>query len=390
MASTRDDGRKTKRGPRKKKARGITQDEHLMKRVVLDTFWHDGKPSFRSAGQVAEALGEVKGRLLRPQPVSAILHTAFEKKKLFSVQIHLPREQQEARQLEDAVRAQYGLRKVLLVPGHREIMNDLDRERRRSMHQAIIQAMAPCAAAVLDSLVTEAAKRQCAAASANQGFEPWRLGVAWGRTLHLIARHLLSTERAPQTPELEVVPIIGITSTRNTLGVEANVVAMDVARAYGGYSAQLPCPAFVPAVSYAVARQAPEVRQMLHTIGQCNAVITSMGPILEHGDDTDMTLSNNPKLNADLVKAARSAGAIGEVCFCLFDRNGKEVRCSHRAIGLTFEGFRAIAHDSHRQVILVCGGDKRRLEPLKVALRAGLASVLVSDTVTARHLVRGR
>ena len=33
------------------------------------------------------------------------------------------------------------------------------------------------------------------------------------------------------------------------------------------------------------------------------------------------------------------------------------------------------------------GGDRWRFEPLKVALRAGLASVLVSDTVTARYLV---
>jgi len=36
---------------------------------------------------------------------------------------------------------------------------------------------------------------------------------------------------------------------------------------------------------------------------------------------------------------------------------------------------------------LATGGDVKRFRPLKVALEAGLASVLVTDTVTARFLV---
>lgn len=57
------------------------------------------------------------------------------------------------------------------------------------------------------------------------------------------------------------------------------------------------------------------------------------------------------------------------------------------AIGLGFAGLPTIAADPKRKVILVAGGDGRRFVPLRAALRARLASMLVSDTVTARFLV---
>ena len=65
----------------------------------------------------------------------------------------------------------------------------------------------------------------------------------------------------------------------------------------------------------------------------------------------------------------------------------KEVKTTHKGIGLGFEGLRAIAQDPEGEVVLICGGDRLRFEPLRVALEAKLASVLVSDTVTARYLV---
>lgn len=75
------------------------------------------------------------------------------------------------------------------------------------------------------------------------------------------------------------------------------------------------------------------------------------------------------------------------MCYWLFDRHGRKVETRYKSIGLGFDGLKQIAADPKREVILICGGDKRRLEPLRVALRAGLASVLVSDTVTARFLL---
>jgi DNA-binding transcriptional regulator LsrR (DeoR family) len=77
----------------------------------------------------------------------------------------------------------------------------------------------------------------------------------------------------------------------------------------------------------------------------------------------------------------------GEICGWLFDENGQEVKTDITAIGLGFKGLKAIAVDARRQVILVAGGDRRRFVPLRAALHARLASILVSDTITARFLV---
>ena len=43
--------------------------------------------------------------------------------------------------------------------------------------------------------------------------------------------------------------------------------------------------------------------------------------------------------------------------------------------------------DGRREVILIAGGDRRRIVPIKVALSAGLVSWLVTDTVTAKSLL---
>jgi DNA-binding transcriptional regulator LsrR (DeoR family) len=237
--------------------------------------------------------------------------------------------------------------------------------------------------------MAEAAAQQQAAALARQDIKPFVLGVAWGRTMHLIAEHLLSTPREPRPKDLQVVPIVGITSVLNPEPVEANVIAMDIARAYRGVSAQLPCPAFVDSYEAGLVRQPKVVQQMLKKITECDAVITSMGPIPEtpYGA-ADITLSSDAVMNEELFKSAHSEGAIGEICYWLFNRDGAPLSSKHTAIGLGFEGLRTIARDPKRQVILVTGGDRRRFEPLKVALTAGLASVLVSDTVTARYLIK--
>ena len=186
------------------------------------------------------------------------------------------------------------------------------------------------------------------------------------------------------------MPIVGITCESTPEPTEANVIAMRFAEAYKGRSSQLACPAFVPQHDLWIVSQClAQVRRMLKKLETCNAVITSMGPIPD--DDKaaeEITLSGDRSLNQELFNAARTRRAIGEICFWLFNDKGEEVRAAHAAIGLGFAGLKQIAADPTRQVILVAGGDRRRFKPLRAALRARLASVLVSDTVTASYLMK--
>jgi len=357
--------------------RGLTKDLELLEKVVIATFRHEGQPSFRSATEVGKELG------LSTQAVVSLLRRAFEL-GIVAPLLALPGETVEIDRLERALKERFGLREVLLVPGLPQIQNPRDKSQRRALHTEIVRAMARRVVKYLDSIIDAAAVRQEETRRDGRKPDPFRLGVAWGRTMHLVAECLGQTAREARWADLHVLPIIGITSTLNTLPVEANVVAMDIARAYGGLSAQLPMPAFTEE-SCSIFLQHHQVREMVRTIGTCDAVITGMGPILD--DVRDMTVSNDPILNERIRESAHRSGSIGEICGWLFDRKGQKVSTTYEAVGLGLDGLREIARDPDRRVILVCGGDRLRFEPLKVALRAGFASVLLSDTVTARYLV---
>ena len=218
---------------------------------------------------------------------------------------------------------------------------------------------------------------------------PYRLGVAWGRTMYRICEELRCTHRPVQLKQLEVLPIIGITSTKNDEPVEANVIAMRIAQAFGGASSQIPCPAFLDDFERNAACRWPQVAEVLRQLRSCDAVITGMGPVGVGADGSgdDIMPSNDAGMSRQLAASAREAGAVGEVCYWLFTREGKRVSGSLNSMGLGLGGLYRIAHKEGRKVILVAGGDRRRFEPLRVLVNGGYANVLVTDTYTARYLL---
>jgi len=355
---------------RRKKRRGISKDPELMQKVALAKFPLTGESRFRRDREVAKIVG------ISVQAVGDLVEEAF-KAPLLSTVHHSPFEVIELAHLEDAVRLRYGLQRVLLVPGVPDMLEDLDVKQRRNVQTQVIRFMARRVGEHLDALLADAAIKR----------DTFTLGVAWGRTMRLITEHLRSAPPDVYFPGLEVVPIVGITCASLREPTQANVIAMRFAEAYRGHSSQLACPAFVPQADAWVMQRLEQVRRMLKKLPTCDAVITSMGPIPDNDNAAEeITLSGDPVLNEELFKAARTRDAIGEICFWLFNDRGEEVQTNHAAIGLGFAGLQKIAADPKRQVILVAGGDRRRFKPLRAALQARLASVLVSDTVTARFL----
>ena len=175
-----DHGNGTENPTRRTKQRGITENEELMVRAVLATFRYGGVPSYRAARVVAPEIG------VSQQALRALLKAAFEK-GLVSTLINLPQERIDVARLEEAARARYGLRRVRLVPGLPEILEELDQRRRRSLQTEVIQAMAQRVAEHLDELVAAANVRQRAAAAAGKEVEPFVIDVAWGRTMNIVA-----------------------------------------------------------------------------------------------------------------------------------------------------------------------------------------------------------
>jgi len=82
-------------------------------------------------------------------------------------------------------------------------------------------------------------------------------------------------------------------------------------------------------------------------------------------------------------------GAVGHVSSFLFDAQGRSPDIAYAAIGFGLDGLRQQVNDG-KPVVLVAGADERAVAALDVALRMGLASVLVSEAATARRLMGHR
>ena len=164
---------------RSKKRRGISKDDKLMQKVALAEFPPPGVPPVRSDREVASMVG------IHPQAVGDLIKAAFQHGYVSAVH-HVPFEAIKLTGLQDALRQRYGLQRVILVPGLPEMLEDLDGMQRRNVQTQIIQSMAHRVVEHLDALLADAAARR----------EPFTLGVAWGRTMRLIAEHLFDTPRA--------------------------------------------------------------------------------------------------------------------------------------------------------------------------------------------------
>ncbi|TMA67562.1 MAG: hypothetical protein E6J69_09275 [Deltaproteobacteria bacterium] len=376
-------GEPPRRRTTRKKNRGVTKDKTLRERAVIAMFRHRGEPSFRAFGAVAEDLD------IPVQQVTPLLHAAFSD-KMFSVNLNLEAERVEIADLEQAVRRRYahkGLRTVTLVHAEPTLLEDLHPDERVRVRLEVTGVMARLLAPHLDALVANAAKEARAAERAGRRMEPFRIGVGSGRTIRLLADHLLHTPRPVRTPAVEIVPTLAVVGTLGGNHLEANMIAQDIAEAFGGLSDQIPCVALPRAEEAAIVTQPHRVREGLQKCMKCHVVITGIGAVGAVPDNgSDLPLSKDPAENAKVVEAVRRDGGCGQIGYAVFDTDGRRVPTAYKTIGLTPEDLHRMVRDG-REVILIAGGDRRRFLPIKVALSAGLVTWLLSDTITAKFLV---
>lgn len=344
---------------------GKTKHSELMQRIVQLTFWPCGVPGWRSAREVGRELGistTTVTNLLRQAVVTGLVVP-------FVCTSH---QRKQAIDLEERLRRKFGLKRVMLVPGGPDGDRALSGER-RAVRERVVDWMVARAADYLHELLAPLAARS----------QPVFVGNAWGWTMRRLADHLLAMPTL-ELKNVHFIPIAGITAARRREPVEANVIAADLAHAFGGKSGQLPAPAFAVRRDAEKLKGVKAISEMLRLVAECEVVLTSMGPLLS-GELDSIGITNDERMNAKLVKQARENGAVGEVCGVFFGKEGGPVDCEYTAIGLGHGRLRELARN--KNVVLICGGDPRRVHPLRIALQAGLASVLISDTETARGVL---
>lgn len=158
---------------------------------------------------------------------------------------------------------------------------------------------------------------------------------------------------------------------------EASVIARSFRDYYGGSVESFHASGFVRTSSShnTIPR---EDQELLKALGSADLILTSAAPW-----NPSVTLVKETLL--DRASFPEFSKSVGTVSVLFLNQDGKEVKRTHSAVGLGYEGIRRAALNG--AVILMCGGrDRRRVA--KAALKAGLVSVLVTTSKTAEDLLK--
>lgn len=289
-----------------------------------------------SQAEVALALG-----ISRPTTSKLIQHA--HDRGFVTITIRDPREASST--IATALATKYGLTSVRLAQPVSQTTDD------------IVDALGHVGAQALRSLVTDGSS----------------VGVSWGRTMYSIAQHL--TEK--NVHDVTIVQLKGGMSYTDRKTNDIETITL-FCKAFHAYAHTLPLP---------VIFDNAETKELVEK----DRFIAN---VLEQGRKTDIAVftvgsarENSLALNLGSVTPSERTQlrqrAVGDICSRFFDANASVAVQSvdDRTVGITMEDL------AHRPVRLLVAGGLHKVRALKVALKAGMATHLVTDQACAERLL---
>lgn len=122
----------------------------------------------------------------------------------------------------------------------------------------------------------------------------------------------------------------------------------------------------------------PVVRGTMDLFGRLTLAIIGIGAV----EPSEMLARSGNVFSRQEMAMLHEAGAVGEISFRFYDRDGKPVLTplNERVLGITLEDLRKA-----RRVMALAGG-QAKTEAIRGALRLGIVDVLVTDRFTAARL----
>jgi deoxyribonucleoside regulator len=269
------------------------------------------------------------------------------------------------RNLSREVRLHLGLEDLVLVAG--SSMNTLAPE---EILEDVVIEIASAAADYLDQLLTDADI----------------LAVSGGRTFMRNLVRYLKPSRV--LSHLQVVATIGFVEARTKYG-DANLIAHDLADAYGANHLWFPAPAILSNEDQVrQTRSLPIIRESYEMMHRASIVLTSVFP--PHTNEELVSQQILTLRQREMLEACQPAADINH---WVFDVQG---RCVNELLtpppyylsGLEIPTLKEKIARGRTKVILVAGGGPAYIPAMRAVLRAGLANILVTDHVTAQLLLR--
>ncbi len=203
---------------------------------------------------------------------------------------------------------------------------------------------------------------------------PRSLGISWGRTLQRVAEAL----GPGWSSGTDVVQINGGVSLNQRAGMAA-ATAATIAQKGRGATTLLPSPAILERVETKRAIEADRVvAEMLDHARRASVHLFSAGAV----DADSVHVASGYLTPADIAELL-AKGAVGDVLGRYIDADGHIVdpALDARTMGLTLDELREVP----RGIAVLCGADKHAVASAIVS--SGLASVLITDEETARHVL---
>ena len=274
------------------------------------------------------------------------------------------------RNLAREVRRKLNLEDLVLVPGR-----NFDNVNLNAILDEVVAEIGNAAADYLDQLLTDESI----------------LAVSGGRTfMRNVVRYLKPSRLLPH---LQVVSTIGFVEARTSFG-DANLIAYDIAQAYGASHVWYCIPAFMPHTPFVSPEMIRELNSRL-TITQeaielsekANVFIMGLWP--PHTNDEIVARGIFSK---ELIDAIAEFHPAVDINHWIFDADG---RCINELMdpppyyptGFEIPRLKEKIKKEGAQVILVAGAGPAYVPAIRAALKAGLANILVTDHVTAQLLV---
>ncbi|WP_123042826.1 sugar-binding transcriptional regulator [Cohnella candidum] len=237
--------------------------------------------------------------------------------------------------LEERVRAAFGLKRVVIVPGDSDQSEHVKLEIGRAGARVLRDSMSPGDV----------------------------VAVMGGSTMFRMASQFTMPN---QQRDNWFVPARG--GLGESVDYQANTIASELAKRTGARYRMLHVPDHLSEEAYQTIMQEPGVREVVDMIRSARIVV--------HGIGDAMTMARRRKLEAGTMEEIRSDGALAEAFGYYFDRDGKVVHRMATA-GLRLDDIEAAG------VVIGIAGGKSKGEAIASVLRFGHDDVLVTDEAAA-------
>jgi DNA-binding transcriptional regulator LsrR (DeoR family) len=210
------------------------------------------------------------------------------------------------------------------------------------------------------------------------------LAVSGGRTImRNVVRYLKPSKLLSR---LEVVPTIGFVETRPSIG-DSNLVAYDIATAYGAKHSWLPIPAIVETPEQQQqARSLPLVRDVIKTMERANIIMLGVWPAGPKND-----LVKRRVVTQQQLETLEALQPVGDINHWVFDATGRFINDllqppPYYLTGLEIPLLKKRVQQERIKVILVAGASRSYVPVIRALLKAGIVNILITDHVTAERL----